>query len=99
MSSDDSILTVGCVDRNLGIIQSCNSQANELLNYPSGSLIGKNITKIMPEIFTQLHSTLMINFFSKEIDFSQTEERIVPTLTKDSLIIETLLKIRLFYYA
>lgn len=52
----------------------------------------------MPEIFVALHSTLMINFIKTDRDFSQTAERIVPAMTKDSIIIETLLQVRILYY-
>jgi hypothetical protein len=68
------------------------------LNYTTEALLGKNVSKMMPEVFSKLHHLFLFNFISTNHDFSRTVEKVVPAMTRDSLIVEILLRIKLLYY-
>jgi hypothetical protein len=46
------MITVDTVGNNLGIIKNCSTQIKELLGYDKKLIINKQITKIMPKIYT-----------------------------------------------
>jgi hypothetical protein len=47
-----SIITLDTIGNNLGVVLNSNSHVRELLGFEKAALVGKNITKIMPKIYT-----------------------------------------------
>ena len=45
------MITVNTVGNNLGLIKNCSTQIKELLGYEKKSIIGKQVTKLMPKIY------------------------------------------------
>jgi PAS domain S-box-containing protein len=54
------------VGNRLGHVICCNSQIKHTLGYERDSLIGKNITHIMPKIYSDLHNNLLLNYLHKK---------------------------------
>jgi acyl-CoA synthetase (AMP-forming)/AMP-acid ligase II len=47
-----SIITLDTIGNNMGVVLNSNSHVTELLGFEKTALLGKNITKIMPKIYT-----------------------------------------------
>ena len=60
------MIAVDSVGKNLGSIVNCNSKTKDLLGYEKDSLINKNITRIMPRVYTELHNSFLLNFIKKK---------------------------------
>lgn len=54
------------IGNNLGVVLNANSHVKDLLGFDKNLLIGKNVTKLMPKIYTELHNTFMLNFIRSE---------------------------------
>jgi hypothetical protein len=50
--------TVGC---RLGSVTNCNSHTKVMLGFDKNAILGKNITKIMPKIYTDLHDDFLLS--------------------------------------
>ena len=60
------MIAVDSVGKKLGSIVNCNSKTKDLLGYYKDSLINKNITRIMPRVYTELHNSFLLNFIKKK---------------------------------
>lgn len=58
-------IAVDTVGNKLGEIVSTNSQIKELLGFEKSTLIGKNVIKLMPKIYSELHNSFIINFIKR----------------------------------
>jgi signal transduction histidine kinase len=56
------MIAVDTVGHRLGSVTNCNSHTKVMLGFEKDSIIGKNITKIMPKIYTDLHDDFLLNF-------------------------------------
>ena len=102
MSADHiSMVVIDSVGINMGQIVNCNSQLKHLLGYDKASIITKNVTKLMPSFYAQLHNSFVLNFIEgarphlhlvnhKEENSKPAflAHRVVPALTSDSLLLE-----------
>ena len=61
------MISVDTIDKELGNVINCNSYVKTMLGFAKEDIQGKNITKLMPKIFTELHNNLMLNFLRKNI--------------------------------
>lgn len=89
-----SIITLDTIGNNLGVVLNCNSHVKELLGFEKSALLGKNITKIMPKIYTELHNSFMLGFIRSE-DSQRTSLKRVTALNKDSLLVDVNLSVRI----
>lgn len=76
----------------LGVVLNCNAQVQELLGYDRSSLIGKNVTKLMPKIYSELHNNFMLDFIRTP---SRLALKTVPALTRSALLQQLHLTVRL----
>lgn len=47
-----AIVTLNSIGNNLGVVLNCNNAVQETLGFDKNGLIGKNVTKIMPKIYS-----------------------------------------------
>ena len=57
-----AIITVDSIGNNLGVVLNCNNGVQSALGFDRNGLIGKNVTKIMPKIYSELHNNFMLRF-------------------------------------
>jgi hypothetical protein len=48
---DLHMITIDTVGNNLGLIKNCSTQLKDLLGYDKKTILGKQVTKIMPKIY------------------------------------------------
>ena len=65
-----------------------------MFGFEQKELIGKNITKIMPKIFNELHNKLMLDFVKGENSHLTASSKTVYALCKSSLLIEIRLTVK-----
>lgn len=92
---DVSIVTLDSIGSNLGIIMNCNSHLKKMLGFDRQGLIGKNVTKLMPKIYGELHNEFMLNFVRSESSHLRPSTKKVYALNKSSLLIEIKLTVRM----
>jgi len=56
------MIAVDSVGKRLGKIVNCNNQTDRLLGFKKKSLLEKNITRIMPKIYSELHDHFILNY-------------------------------------
>ena len=65
-SGDEVCMVVtDTVSSKLGHILNCNAQTKDLLGYSKESIIGKNLIKLMPKVYSELHNSFIINFLKR----------------------------------
>lgn len=84
---ETSIITLDTVGNNLGVVLNANSHVKDLLGFDKKTLLGKNITKLMPKIYTELHNSFMLNFIRSEDSHERSSNKLVTALNKDSLLV------------
>jgi len=47
------------------VVLNSNKNVNSLLGYTQKEIVGKNVTKIMPKIYADMHGTFMLNFLKR----------------------------------
>jgi hypothetical protein len=57
--------------------------------------MGKNITKLMPKIYTELHNDFMLKFIQDTSSHLRPSNKKVATLNIDSLLVEIKLTVRI----
>jgi len=57
-----AMIAVDSVGASLGHVINCNKQTKSFLGYEKENIIGKNITRIMPKVYAELHNNFIINF-------------------------------------
>ena len=55
-------MTLNSIGNNLGVVLNCNNAVQETLGFDKNGLIGKNVTKIMPKIYSELHNDFILRF-------------------------------------
>jgi PAS domain-containing protein len=60
------MIALDSVGSRLGVVANCNSQTKRLLGYEKAALIGKNITRTMPNIYSDLHNNFLLKFISRK---------------------------------
>lgn len=58
-------------------------------------IIGKNVTKLMPKIYSELHNSFMLKFIRSETSHLRPSDKVVTALNKDSLLIMMKLSVRM----
>ena len=61
-SEEVSMIVVDSVGSRLGHIVNCNAQTQQLLGYEKESIVDKNITRIMPKIYAELHNNFILSY-------------------------------------
>jgi hypothetical protein len=104
------MIAVDSVGSRLGNIVNCNSQTHALLGYQKESIVDKNITRIMPKIYGDLHNDFILSFLqgkthsqpgdSDSADSSSRSEslrgeKVVTPLTSEGLLVEVGLQLHL----
>ena len=92
---DLAIITVDSIGNNLGVVLNCNNNIQVALGYEKNGLLGKNVTKIMPKIYSELHNNFMLSFIRTETSHLRPFDKIVTALNKDSLLVEIKLTVRM----
>jgi PAS domain S-box-containing protein len=90
-----SIITLDTIGNNLGVVLNSNSHVRELLGFEKTALLGKNITKLMPKIYTELHNAFMLNFIRSENSHQRSSTKFVTALNRHSLLVEINLSVRI----
>jgi PAS domain S-box-containing protein len=92
---DAAIITVDSIGNNLGVVLNCSNNVNATLGYEKNGLLGKNVTKIMPKIYSELHNNFMLKFIRSETSHLRPSDKIVTAINKDSLLVEIKLTVRM----
>lgn len=76
-------MAIGCIGNDLGVILNSNNQIKNYLGYDREIIIGKSVNKLMPEIYSTLHDTFLLNYINKEDSHQSLTQKFVAPLTKD----------------
>jgi two-component system sensor kinase FixL len=79
----------------LGIVINSSNNIREILGYDKADIIGKNVTKLMPKIYSELHNIFMLKFIRSESSHLRPSDKIVTALNKDSLLVIMKLSVRM----
>jgi PAS domain S-box-containing protein len=90
-----TIITVDSIGNNLGVVLNCNNNVQASLGFDRSGLIGKNVTKIMPKIYSELHNNFMLRFIRSETSHLRPSDKIITALNKDALLVEMKLTVRM----
>ena len=60
------MVAVDSVGKKIGNIVNCNSKVKDLLGFEKESILDKNITRIMPKVYTELHNSFITNFIRRK---------------------------------
>ena len=60
-------------------------------------IIGKNVTKLMPKVYSELHNSFMLKFIRSETSHLRPSDKIVTALNKDSLLVMMKLSVRMMF--
>lgn len=90
-----AIITVDSIGNNLGVVLNCNNNVQSALGFDRYGLIGKNVTKIMPKIYSELHNNFMLRFIRSETSHLRPSDKLVTALNKDALLVEIKLTVRM----
>ena len=60
------MVALDSVGKKIGNIVNCNSKVKELLGFEKESILDKNITRIMPKVYTELHNSFITNFIRRK---------------------------------
>jgi len=70
------MITVDTVGNNLGLIKNCSTQIKELLGYDKKAILGKQITKIMPKIYAELHNNFILDYIHHKSKPSSSQKEL-----------------------
>jgi len=108
LSDEVAMIAVDSVGGRLGHIVNCNGQTRTLLGYEKSSLLEKNITRIMPKIYGELHNNFILSFLqgrtsgsSADSDSAESStrsvgssgEKVVTPLTNEGFLVEVGLRL------
>ena len=79
----------------MGIVINSSNNIREILGYDKIDIIGKNVTKLMPKIYSELHNSFMLKFIRSETSHLRPSDKIVTALSKDSLLVTMKLSVRM----
>jgi PAS domain S-box-containing protein len=60
------MIGVDTVGSRLGTIVNCSPHIKNQLGYEKTTLLGKNITRIMPKMYSDLHNNFILNYLHKK---------------------------------
>ena len=61
-----TLIVIDTVSPNLGTVVNTNSEIKEFLGYDKNYMIGKNVTRLMPKVYSKLHDNFILNYLKRE---------------------------------
>lgn len=92
ISDKSAILTVDAIGSSLGAVINSSRNIKNLLGHERKVLLGKNVTKLMPKVYNDMHSEFMLNFIKRDNTY-RIVEKTVPSLNKNDLLVECELRV------
>jgi len=102
-----AMIVVDSVGSKLGHVVNCNKQTQMLLGYEKENIVNKNVTRIMPKFYSDLHNNFILNFLKGQShthnisDFTDTSsfgdnstaEKIVTPINTKGFLMEVNLRL------
>lgn len=70
LADDVCTIVIDTIGSKMGEIVNCNSQTKKLIGYEKNTLLGKNVTRIMPKIYSEIHNNFLIKFIRNVKDIA-----------------------------
>lgn len=93
-NSNTCIVTVSGNSNGMGTIKNVNNEITRILGFAKADLIGQNVNRIIPKYLSELHDTLMRNYFETSESKVMGVERFVFPLSKKGYVVPCTLMIK-----
>ena len=94
-NSNTCIITTSGNFNTMGTVMNSNNEITRILQYSKSDVIGQNINRIMPKVYSDIHDRLMRRYFETSVTQIMGNERLIMPISKQGFIVPCTLMIKI----